>query len=166
MHRFRIARREPLVHVGACHRQSSVHTAPTIQRGSQGMRRLLDIVGLNPFHRVGHRTAARPWLRSLTALLLGLGLACAAPAADAPAQPLKVAFVYVGPVGDGGWSYQHNLGRLALEKALGNRVKTTYVDSVAEGADAERVIRRLATSGNSLIFTTSFGFMEATLKVA
>ena len=126
------------------------------------MRRLLEIVGLHPLvHRV-QRTAAS---RAL-ALLLGLGLACAAPAADAPAQPLKVAFVYVGPVGDGGWSYQHNLGRLALEKSLGSKVKTTYVDSVAEGADAERVIRRLASSGNSVIFTTSFGYQEATFKVA
>lgn len=88
-------------------------------------------------------------------------------AAQASASdPLKVAFVYVGPVGDGGWSYQHNLGRLALEEALGSKVKTSYVDSVAEGADAERVIRKLASSGNSLIFTTSFGYMEATLKVA
>ncbi|MFL6547216.1 MAG: BMP family ABC transporter substrate-binding protein [Povalibacter sp.] len=81
-------------------------------------------------------------------------------------EPVKAAFVYVGPVGDGGWSYQHDLGRQALEKALGPKVKTTFVESVAEGADAERVIRRLAASGNSLIFTTSFGFMEPTLKVA
>ena len=82
------------------------------------------------------------------------------------AEPLKIAFVYVGPVGDGGWSYQHDLGRKAVEKALGSKVKTTYVESVAEGADSERVIRRLAAGGNSLIFTTSFGFMEPTLKVA
>ena len=96
-----------------------------------------------------------------------LGLVClASGAAAAAAEPLKVAFVYVGPVGDGGWSYQHNLGRLALEKALGPKVKTTYVESVAEGADAERVIRKLAASGNDVIFTTSFGFMEPTLKVA
>ena len=106
---------------------------------------------------------------SLKALLCAAltGLLCvAAGAADAPAAPIKAAFVYVGPVGDGGWSYQHNLGRLALEKALGPKVKTTYVENVAEGADAERVIRKLAASGNSLIFTTSFGFMEPTLKVA
>lgn len=97
----------------------------------------------------------------LLALLAGTNFA-----SDAPAPPLKVAFVYVGPVGDGGWSYQHDLGRRALEKALGAKVQTTFVESVAEGADAERVIRRLAASGNSLIFTTSFGFMEPTLKVA
>lgn len=105
-------------------------------------------------------------LRSaLAAFCLGL-ICCAAGASDAPAAPLKVAFVYVGPVGDGGWSYQHDLGRRALEQALGPRIKTTYVESVAEGADAERVILRLAASGNALIFTTSFGFMEPTLKVA
>jgi simple sugar transport system substrate-binding protein len=106
---------------------------------------------------------------NLRSALLALTLGCMtliAGASEAPSDPLKVAFVYVGPVGDGGWSYQHDLGRLALEKALGPKVKTTYVESVAEGADAERVIRRLAAGGNKLIFTTSFGFMEPTLKVA
>lgn len=73
-------------------------------------------------------------------------------------------FVYVGPVGDHGWSYQHNEGRMAVEEELG--IKTTYVESVAEGADAERVIRKLATSGNKIIFTTSFGYMNPTNKVA
>jgi basic membrane protein A len=81
-------------------------------------------------------------------------------------EPLKVAFVYVGPVGDAGWTYAHDQGRQALEKALGSKVKTTYVENVAEGADAERVIRQLATDGNKVIFTTSFGFMNATVKVA
>ena len=76
----------------------------------------------------------------------------------------KAAFVYVGPVGDHGWSYQHDQGRKALEKELG--VKTTFVESVSEGADAERVIRQLAAAGNDIIFTTSFGFMNPTLKVA
>ncbi len=80
------------------------------------------------------------------------------------AAETKVGFVYVGPVGDHGWSYQHDQGRQALEKALG--VKTTYVESVAEGADAERVIRKLASSGNDIIFTTSFGYMNPTMKVA
>lgn len=77
---------------------------------------------------------------------------------------VKAGFVYVGPVGDNGYSYQHDQGRLAVEKALG--IKTTYVESVQEGADAERVIRQLASSGNDIIFTTSFGFMNPTLKVA
>ena len=76
----------------------------------------------------------------------------------------KVGFVYVGPVGDHGWSYQHDQGRQVLEKELG--VKTTFVESVAEGADAERVIRQLASAGNDVIFTTSFGYMNPTLKVA
>lgn len=108
-----------------------------------------------------------PSLRtSLAALCLGLVLSWVAHDEALAAEPLKVAFVYVGPIGDSGWTYQHDLGRRALEKALGPQIKTTYVESVAEGADSERVIRRLAASGNSLIFTTSFGFMESTLKVA
>src|SRR3954452_24186923 len=81
-------------------------------------------------------------------------------------EPLKIAFVYVDPVGDSGWTYQHDLGRRALEKALGAQVKTTYVENVPATADAERVIRQLAAMGNQLIFTTSFGYMDATLKVA
>ncbi len=81
-------------------------------------------------------------------------------------EPLKVGFVYVGPIGDHGYSYQHNQGRLAVEKHFGDKVKTTYVENVPEGADAERVIRQLATSGHQLIFTTSFGFMNPTVKVA
>jgi simple sugar transport system substrate-binding protein len=72
----------------------------------------------------------------------------------------------VGPVGDHGWTYQHDQGRLAIEKALGDRVETVYVEKVAEGPDAERAIERLARRGVGLIFTTSFGFMEPTLKVA
>ena len=76
----------------------------------------------------------------------------------------KVGFVYVGPIGDHGWSYQHDQSRLAVEKELG--VKTTFVESVPEGADAERVIRQLATAGNDVIFTTSFGYMNPTVKVA
>ena len=82
------------------------------------------------------------------------------------AEPLKVGFVYVSPVGDAGWTSQHHAGRLAMEKALGDKVKTTFVEKVPEGADAERVIRDLAQQGNTLIFTTSFGFMNPTIKVA
>jgi len=82
------------------------------------------------------------------------------------AEKLKVGFVYVGPIGDHGWSHEHNQGRLALEKEFGDKVKTTYVESVPEGADAERVITKLAKSGHKLIFTTSFGYMNPTLKVA
>ncbi len=84
--------------------------------------------------------------------------------ATAASAETKAGFVYVGPVGDHGWSYQHDQGRKAVEKALG--VKTTYVENVSEGADAERVIRKLASSGNDIIFTTSFGYMNPTIKVA
>jgi len=82
------------------------------------------------------------------------------------AEPLKVAFVYVGPVGDGGWTFQHDQGRLAIEKEFGGKIKTTFVENVPETADAERVIRQLAVDGNQLIFTTSFGYMDPTIKVA
>ena len=98
-------------------------------------------------------------------IALSLALVFAAAAASA-ADKLKVGFVYVGPIGDHGWSYQHDQGRLAIEKELGDKVETVYVEKVAEGPDAERVIERLARQGAGLIFTTSFGFMNPTLKVA
>jgi simple sugar transport system substrate-binding protein len=79
---------------------------------------------------------------------------------------LKVGFVYVSPIGDAGWTYQHDLGRLEMEEALEGRVKTKYIENVPEGAEVERVIRDLAKSGYDLIFTTSFGYMNPTLKVA
>src|SRR5690606_18387089 len=94
-----------------------------------------------------------------------LAVALAGPAA-AQDESLKVGFIYVGPIGDFGWTHQHDLGRLALEEEYGDRVETTYVESVPEGADAERVIRQMAQSGHDLIFTTSFGFMNATANVA
>lgn len=81
-------------------------------------------------------------------------------------KPLKIGFVYVAPLADTGWVRQHEEGRLAVEAALGSKVKTTYVENVAEGPDAERVIRDLAATGHRLIFTPSFGYMEPTLKVA
>lgn len=84
----------------------------------------------------------------------------------ASAEPLKVGFVYVSPIDEAGWTYQQDLGRKQMEKALGDKVKTQFVESVPEGADAERVIRDLAQQGNKLIFTTSFGYMNPTLKVA
>ena len=96
---------------------------------------------------------------------LGLGMAVGVLSANA-AEKLKIGFVYVGPIGDHGWSYQHDQGRLAVEKHFGDKVETTYVESVPEGADAERVIRRLAQKGHKLIFTTSFGYMNPTAKVA
>ncbi|MCL4141548.1 UNVERIFIED_CONTAM: hypothetical protein GTU68_040510 [Idotea baltica] len=82
------------------------------------------------------------------------------------ADPVKVGFVYVGPVGDHGWTYRHDVGRQAIETEFGDKVTTTFVESVPEGADAERVIRKLASDGHDLIFTTSFGYMNPTNKVA
>ncbi len=79
---------------------------------------------------------------------------------------LKIGFVYVSPIGDAGWTYQHDLGRIAIEKNLSEKVSTKFIASVPEGAEAERVIRDLAKSGHKLIFTTSFGYMNPTLKVA
>ncbi|MFQ5784137.1 MAG: BMP family ABC transporter substrate-binding protein [Alphaproteobacteria bacterium] len=99
------------------------------------------------------------------ALAIAWGLTIGGQAAVA-GDPLKVGFVYVGPVGDHGWTYRHDQGRKAVEAALGDRVKTTFVENVKEGADAERVIQKLAASGHKLIFTTSFGFMNPTIKVA
>jgi len=99
------------------------------------------------------------------AVIAATALAAVAFGGAAGAEVLKVAFVYVSPIGDAGWTYQHNLGRLELEAALGDKVKTTYVESVPEGADAERVIRKLAADGYQLIFTTSFGYMNPTIKV-
>jgi len=90
----------------------------------------------------------------------------AEPSQSASKSPVKAAFVYVTPVFDAGWTHQHDQGRKAVEKALGNAVKTTVVDNVAEGADSERVVRDLAQQGHDVIFTTSFGYMEPTLKVA
>ncbi len=104
-------------------------------------------------------------LRMITALAAA-AVAGAVAAAPATAQELKIGFVYVSPIGSAGWTYQHELGRQHLEKVFAGKVKTTYVESVPEGADAERVIRRLAQEGNKLIFTTSFGYMDPTIKVA
>jgi len=85
-------------------------------------------------------------------------------ATPAQAQVDNAGFVYVGPIGDHGWTYRHDVGRLAVERELG--IETTFVESVSEGADAERVIRKLAAGGSDIIFTTSFGFMNPTIRVA
>jgi len=94
----------------------------------------------------------------------------AATAAAAPASaasgPLKVAFAYIGPVGDAGWTFAHDRARKAMEKELGTQVQTSIVEKVPEGADAERVFRDLAAQGNALVFGTSFGYMEPMLKAA
>ena len=105
----------------------------------------------------------RGWLQAAAAGVVAL--ACMAGTAVAQA-PTKVGFVYVSPIGDAGWTYQHDQGRKQMESALGAKVQTKYVDNVAEGPDAERVIRELVQAGNTVIFTTSFGYMNPTEKVA
>lgn len=102
---------------------------------------------------------------TLMAAALALATAPLAPAAFAQ-EPTKACFIYVGPIGDFGWSYQHDQGRLAVEAAMGDAVETQYLESVPEGADAERAIERFARSGCDIIFTTSFGYMDATNEVA
>lgn len=92
-------------------------------------------------------------------------MALAAPA-FAQDEPLKVGFIYVGPVGDGGWTYQHDQGRQAIEAEYGDRIETTFIESVPEGADAERALTQLALAGNKLIFATSFGYMDPVINVA
>ena len=91
---------------------------------------------------------------------------CFSPAFSQSPAPVKAAWIYVTPLTDAGWAQQHDQGRRAVEQALGAAVQTSYVENVAEGADAERVIRDLASQGNQIIFTPSFGYMEPTLKVA
>lgn len=92
----------------------------------------------------------------------------AAPAAEAPAKaaPLKISFVYVSPIGDGGWTYQHELGRRAIQEKFGDQIETSFVENVPEGADSERVMRDMVGQGNKLIFATSFGYQEFVQKVA
>ena len=90
-----------------------------------------------------------------------------APVAEAPkAEPLKIAFAYIGPVGDGGWTFAHDNARKAIEAEFGDKVKTSFVENVSESADAERNFRDMVSQGNKLIFGTTFGYMEPMLKVA
>ncbi|MBB5751269.1 BMP family ABC transporter substrate-binding protein [Prosthecomicrobium pneumaticum] len=102
-------------------------------------------------------------LMTAAAAVLALGMGLGAAAAQ---DKLKVGFIYIGPKNDGGWTQRHDVGRQELEAALGDKVETTYVENVPEGQDAERAIERLARTGHKLIFTTSFGYMDPTLKVA
>lgn len=126
------------------------------------------------------KLAGWSWLAAVAALA-GCGkkeeaapAAAPAPVAEAPAsaaapakpEPLKIAFAYVGPVGDGGWTFAHDNGRKAVEKEFGDKVITSFVEKVPEAADAERVFRDMAGQGNKLIFGTTFGYMEPMLKVA
>lgn len=97
----------------------------------------------------------------LTTAALAVGLAT-----TAMADKTKVGFVYVGPIGDGGWTHEHDKGRLAVEAKYGDKVETVYVESVPEGPDAERVMTDMALKGADIIFTTSFGYMDPTINVA
>jgi simple sugar transport system substrate-binding protein len=104
----------------------------------------------------------RRLLAAASAAVLVALMASGAGAAD----KLKACFVYIGPHNDGGYTQQHDIGRQDVEKALGDKVETSYVENVPEGPDAERAIERLARSGCKIIFTTSFGFMDPTIKIA
>lgn len=98
----------------------------------------------------------------LTSAALAVGLAVS----GASAETVKAGFIYVGPVGDGGWTYEHDQGRLAVEEAFGDKVETVYQENVPEGADAVRAITQMALQGADIIFTTSFGYMDPTVQVA
>jgi len=103
---------------------------------------------------------------ALAAVAIVPGALSGANGAEKAAEKLKVGFIYLGPVGDMGWTYQHEAGRQGLVKDLGDRIETTFLENVPEGPDAERSIEQLVRSGHKLIFTTSFGYMDQTLKVA
>src|ERR1700744_6478227 len=105
----------------------------------------------------------RKILVAVTAMLLTAGARMFSASA---ADKLKVGFIYLGPVGDFGWAYQHELARQALVKEFGDQIETPYLENVSEGPDAELSIGQLVRAGNKLIFTTSFGYMDPTLKVA
>jgi simple sugar transport system substrate-binding protein len=95
-----------------------------------------------------------------------VAIATAASLGGASAADLKVGFIYLGPVGDFGWTYQHEVGRRAIVAKFGDKVETTFLENVSEGPDSERSIEQLARTGHNLIFTTSFGYMDPTVKVA
>ena len=101
----------------------------------------------------------------LTSAAMAIGLASAA-VAGSHAEKTKVGFIYVGPVGDGGWTYEHDQGRKAVVEAYGDKVETVYQENVPEGADAVRAITQMALTGADIIFTTSFGYMDPTIEVA
>ena len=109
---------------------------------------------------------------ALSVISLAMLVACgkkeeAKPEAQAPkAEPVKIAFAYVGPVGDGGWTFAHDNARKALEKEFGDKISTSFVENVPESADAERVIKDMVGQGNKLIFGTTFGYMDTMMKVA
>ena len=106
----------------------------------------------------------RALLSALMTLMLITGLSASAAHAQSPEKEMKIGFVYVSPVGNEGWSYSHDIARKYLETLPG--VKTYFMESIAEGPDAERAIQNMARKGMDIIFTISFGYMDSTLKVA
>jgi simple sugar transport system substrate-binding protein len=118
----------------------------------------------------------RTWRRAAALSLVAVALVAgcgkkeepkSVPVAEAPkAEPLKIAFAYIGPVGDGGWTFAHDNARKAIEAEFGDKVKTSFIEKVSESADAERNFRDMVSQGNKLIFGTTFGYMEPMLKVA
>jgi basic membrane protein A len=107
----------------------------------------------------------KKWNIGVIAAVLGLAGATTLSGVHA-AEKLKVGFIYFGPIGGLGWTYQHDLSRKEMEKALGDKIETTYIENVPENTDAERTMEQLVRTGHKLIFATSFGYMEPTLKVA
>src|SRR6516225_9466244 len=103
---------------------------------------------------------------NIVAVAAVLGIASACFGGVYAAEKLKVGFIYIGPIGDLGWTYQHDLGRKAMVQALGDKIETAYIENVPESADAERSIEQLVRKGHKLIFATSFGYMDPTLKIA
>lgn len=104
--------------------------------------------------------------RTFLATVAAATLATAAFGGSHGDGPVKAGFIFVGPIGDGGWTYEHNQGRLAVEAAFGDKVETVFQESVPEGADAERALTQMALQGADIIFTTSFGYMDPTINVA
>lgn len=109
---------------------------------------------------------SKSFMRGALSAIAVLPVLATAPALAADPAPLNIGFVYISPIGEAGWTMQHEIARKEVEKNLGSKVTTKYVENVPESADAERVIRDLAQQGSKLIFTTSFGYMNPTLKVA
>lgn len=104
--------------------------------------------------------------KTISILAVLLAASCVTPSPASAEDKLKIGFVYIGPVGDFGWSYQHDQARKALLKEFGDKIETTFLEKVNEGPDAERSIEQLARAGNKLIFATSFGYMDSVIKVA
>jgi basic membrane protein A and related proteins len=108
----------------------------------------------------------RRWNAVAAAVVLACAAATFASLQSDAAGKLKIGFVYLGPIGDLGWTFQHEVGRRAIVAAFGDRIETTYLENVPEGPDAERSIEQLARAGQRLIFAASFGYMDPIVKVA